>query len=195
MAPEVGKEKSSFVVQGKALDVPLQNPVQKNIFSAQISFRILAILLTLASISVIVTNRQTIFILGFQIKARYFYSSAFKFLVGVDVVVCVCSALSSIFLFFLTRSEAEPKLKKYFFVFVHDTVVLVLAVSGCAAATAIGYVSRYGEEDMTWQAVCDQVNKYCHRMTIALVLSYLAFFAYLTLTLMSARRLMSRPSV
>ena len=70
--------------------------------------------------------------------------------------------------------------------------MLVLMVAGCAAATAIGYVSRYGEPHMTWQAVCKQVPKFCNKMTVGLSLSYLAFFAYFLLTLISAHRLMTR---
>lgn len=60
-------------------------------------------------------------------------------------------------------------------------VIMVLAISGCAAATAVGYISRYGEEKMGWFAVCNRVGKFCTQMTLSLVLSYLAFFSYFAL--------------
>lgn len=72
--------------------------------------------------------------------------------------------------------------------------MMVLIISGCAAATAIGYVGRYGEKKMTWQPTCGYVSKYCNRMSISLAFSYLAFFAYLLLTFTSALTLMSRPT-
>lgn len=72
--------------------------------------------------------------------------------------------------------------------------MMVLIISGCAAATAIGYVGRYGEKKMTWQPTCGYVSKYCNRMSISLAFSYLAFFAYLLLTFTSALTLMSHPT-
>lgn len=69
-------------------------------------------------------------------------------------------------------------------------VIMVLAVSGCAAATAVGYVSRYGEEKMGWMAICDRVGKFCNQMMITLVFSYLAFFSYFALAVMSSNKVM-----
>lgn len=75
---------------------------------------------------------------------------------------------------------------------VFQQVTMVLLISGCAAATAIGFVSKYGELKVGWAAVCGTVPKFCNRSTISLVLSYLAFFSYLGLSMMSASKLMSR---
>ena len=67
---------------------------------------------------------------------------------------------------------------------------MVLAISGCAAATAVGYISRYGEEKMGWMAVCNYVGKFCNQMMISMVLSYLAFFSYFALAVMSGNKAM-----
>lgn len=67
---------------------------------------------------------------------------------------------------------------------------MVLMNSGCAAATAVGYIGRYGEERVGWDAVCGHVDKFCHRNLVSLVLSYLAFLTYLALAIISASKLM-----
>lgn len=68
-------------------------------------------------------------------------------------------------------------------------MMTLLMVSGCAAATAVGYVGRHGEERMTWHSVCGYVSKFCNKMMVATALSYLTFFAYLALILISAHGL------
>lgn len=71
---------------------------------------------------------------------------------------------------------------------------MVLMISGCAAATAIGYVGRHGEEQMAWHSLCGYVGKFCNKMMVAMALSYMTFLAYLALTIISAHGLMFRCS-
>ena len=70
--------------------------------------------------------------------------------------------------------------------------MMILMISGCAAATAVGYIGHYGEVQIGWGSVCDRVSKFCNRTVVSVVFSYLAFFAYLTLTIVSATKLRSR---
>jgi uncharacterized protein (TIGR01569 family) len=67
----------------------------------------------------------------------------------------------------------------------------LLLISGCAAATAVGYLSQYGQPETYWSPICDIVKKFCHQMLISTVLSYLAFFCYLALNILAAYKLMS----
>lgn len=67
---------------------------------------------------------------------------------------------------------------------------MLLLISGCAAASAVGYVSKYGEEKANWAPICGIVSKFCNRVMISLVLSYLGFFSYLALTIMAAKKFM-----
>ncbi|KAI5341461.1 hypothetical protein L3X38_020735 [Prunus dulcis] len=203
MASEACKEKTSSVLpkMTSSSGLPMSSPRQQrlSLLVAQATLRISAIVFTLIAISVIVTNTQSVIVFGFKFEAHYTYSTAFKFLVGANAVVCAFSALSLIFLsLFLSRSvpqqQQQQQLKNYFFLLLHDVVMVVLIISGCAAATAIGYVGRYGEKKMTWQPTCGYVSKYCNRMSISLAFSYLAFFAYLLLTFTSALTLVSRPT-
>lgn len=72
-------------------------------------------------------------------------------------------------------------------------VMAVLMMSACAAATAVGYVGQYGESHVGWLPICERVPKFCKRNMVALFLSYLAFFAYLGLTILMAYKLMISP--
>ncbi|KAK9925564.1 hypothetical protein M0R45_033886 [Rubus argutus] len=159
---------------------------------AQAGIRMLVVAFTLVAISVMVTNQQSVVVFGLEFQAHYTYSSAFKFLVAADAALCSFSALSLIFLYFISRSGTSS-LKNYFILFLLDTVMMVLIIAGCAAGTAIGYVGKYGEEHMTWQPTCGYVSKFCNKMSISIAFSYLAFFACLLLNLMSAHALIYRP--
>ncbi|XP_021681598.2 CASP-like protein 1F2 [Hevea brasiliensis] len=184
---------SSFQLKALGFSYPSRVP-NRSFFIAHVMFRVLAIAFTVASISVLVTSGQDVLVFGIRTMARYSYSSAFKFLVVADAVVCGFSGLSLILVCLRSRSAAAAQFMNSFYLFLHDMVMMVLLISGCSAATAIGYVSRYGAKEMNWVAVCDYVGKFCNQVLASLVLSYLAFFCYLALTAFSAHKLMTRPT-
>lgn len=66
---------------------------------------------------------------------------------------------------------------------------MVLMISGCSAASAVGYVGQYGEEKIGWLSVCNRVAKFCNRVMVSVVLSYLACFCYFALSITSAHKL------
>jgi uncharacterized protein (TIGR01569 family) len=70
--------------------------------------------------------------------------------------------------------------------------MMVLMISGCAAATGVAYIGSFGEEKIGWGAMCDRVGKFCSRMMVSVALSYFAFIAYLALTIISASKLRSQ---
>lgn len=156
--------------------------------------RILAFLLSAASIAVMVTNSQTVTIFSFQFEAHYYYSSSLKFFVAANAIVCGFSLLTLIIgLLLLRRPGSLQRPYSFFSLILHDIVMTVLIISACAAATAVGYVGQYGESHVGWLAICDRVPKFCKRNMVSLFLSYLAFFAYLGLTILMAYKLMSSP--
>lgn len=65
-------------------------------------------------------------------------------------------------------------------------LMMVLVVSACAAATAIGYVGKYGNSHTGWTPICDHFGKFCHRVTTSVAISYLAVLCLLILTIISA---------
>ncbi|KAL5860760.1 hypothetical protein ACOSQ4_002056 [Xanthoceras sorbifolium] len=174
------------MIQATSLGSP-----ERSFFMAQILIRVLATAFTLAAISVMLTSTQSAMVFGYNFVVHYSDISAMRFLVGADIVACIFSVLSLLCVFLLSRSGSD--LKNIFFLFLHDMVVMVLLISGCAAAIAIGYVSKYGEEKAGWMAVCENVPKFCSRVLVSIVLSVLAFVCFMTLAIMSSSKLMSRP--
>ncbi|XP_075096301.1 CASP-like protein 1F1 [Nicotiana tabacum] len=67
-------------------------------------------------------------------------------------------------------------------------MMMVLLLAGCAAATSIGFVGKYGVRQAGWMPICDHVSKFCQRVADSVMLSYLGVFFYLCLTIISANR-------
>ncbi|XP_061352403.1 CASP-like protein 1F2 [Gastrolobium bilobum] len=152
--------------------------------------RILAIALSAASIAVTTTNKETVVLFTMLFDARFYYSSSLKFFVAANAVVCALSVVTLIMNFLLGKQASQRK-EYYLFLFIHDILMTVLLMAGCAAATAIGYVGQFGEDHMGWLPMCDHVRKFCTTNLISVVLSYLAFFAYLGLNILTAHRCIS----
>ncbi|KAJ6370166.1 hypothetical protein OIU76_028441 [Salix suchowensis] len=103
---------------------------QRMFFMAQITLRILAIVFTVAAIPIMVTAKEPLSFIGLSIEPSYSQSSAMKFLLGADAIVCAFSVLSLLFVWTLSRSASPTT--NYFFLFLHDMVMMVLMISGCA---------------------------------------------------------------
>ncbi|EXB54908.1 hypothetical protein L484_008838 [Morus notabilis] len=166
-----------------------QNPPQKTqnlFFGAQICLRILAVASTLAATWIILTSKQSIEIIGITFEARYSYSPAFKFFALANALACALSATTLFLVFFFRRIFLNPA--NYFILFLHDLSLLSLVLSGCAAATAVGYVGQYGNSHAGWSRICDHFEKYCKRVTTSAAFSYLAVLFFLVLTILSASK-------
>ncbi|GAV62723.1 DUF588 domain-containing protein [Cephalotus follicularis] len=157
---------------------------QKLFIGSQICLRIATIATTMAAMWLALTSKQSVALFGFVLEARYNYSPAFQFFAFANAIACVFSLLSLFFVVMIARQAFIPN--KCFILFLHDLVMMSLVLAGCAAATAIGYVGKYGNSHSGWMPVCDHFGKFCKRMTASLILSYLAFFALLVLTITSA---------
>ncbi|CAL5192963.1 unnamed protein product [Lathyrus oleraceus] len=148
--------------------------------------RILVIVFTAVSVVVTVTNNQTVTLFSFQFEAHFYYSSSLKFFVVANSVVCFLSVLLLIFNL-LRRRQQTHQLKDYcFFLFLFDLVMTVLLIAGCTATSAIGFVGQYGEDHVGWTPICNNVKKFCRVNLTSLLISYLAFFANLGLTVLIA---------
>ncbi|XP_006347352.1 CASP-like protein 1F1 [Solanum tuberosum] len=166
-----------------------QNPPMKSdkcLLSTQILLRILAIAFTLAATSMILTSKQAVTVFGIEMDARYSYSSAFKFFAIANMIGCAFSVLSLILASVLGHKTPDPK--NYFYMFIHDLITMALLLAGCAAATAVGYVGKYGESHSGWMPICDHVDKFCRKVSHSIMLSYVAMILYLCLTIISANQ-------
>ncbi|KAI4375224.1 hypothetical protein MLD38_013120 [Melastoma candidum] len=164
-------------------------PEFKGFFLVSLAFpRILALVSSFIALAILVTSKQTVFVFGIRFDAYYSYASSYRFLMVVDAVVGSFSAVSLGALSLIGRS---PSPRRCFSLFVHDVVMMLLMLSGCSAATAIGYVGKYGEQKMGWLPLCDRINKFCIRVTVSIAFSYIAFLCFLALILLSASKLVS----
>jgi len=69
---------------------------------------------------------------------------------------------------------------------------MVLMISACGAASAIGYVALRGQMETAWLKVCDRVGRFCRKVGVSLGLSYVAFLCLFALTIMSYYKLKSQ---
>ncbi|KAL2500182.1 CASP-like protein 1F1 [Abeliophyllum distichum] len=149
------------------------------------SLKIVVIAFTLAGAITMLTSEQSVTIFGIVIQARYTYSSAFRFKVVADSLVCALSLLS----LFLVYCNSNPNY--YFFLLCHYMVSMVVLISGCAASTAIGYVGKFGQSQTGWVGICDRVDKFCDKILLSIALSYVAFISLFVLAIMAAYKLNS----
>ncbi|KAL0331819.1 UNVERIFIED_CONTAM: CASP-like protein 1F1 [Sesamum calycinum] len=164
---------------------------QNFFYFAQLTLRVLVIGFTLAAAITMTTSNQSVAFFGIVMDARYTYSSSFRFKMVADSIVCGLSLLSVILLLSLNRPKSNPN--NYFYLFLHDLVSAVLLLSGGSAAMAIGYVGRFGQPQTGWIPICDRVPKFCDKILVSIVSSFLAVICLLVLTIMSVHKLKSHP--
>ncbi|XP_073147880.1 CASP-like protein 1F1 [Henckelia pumila] len=158
----------------------------KIFFLMQIFLRILSFAASLAAAWMMLTNKQTAVVYGILVSASYSYSSAFKFFAYANIIACGFSVLSLFLACIFGYKAINPK--SYFVMFIHDLMISVLLMAGCAAATAVGFVGKYGVNEAGWLPLCDHFPPFCNRCTMATGLSYVSFLLYILLTIISANK-------
>ncbi|KAK4492786.1 hypothetical protein RD792_000108 [Penstemon davidsonii] len=156
---------------------------------AQYILRVFVIAFSLAGAIITATAYESVIVFGIVMDAKYTYSAAFRYKVVADSVVCGVSVLSVVIFIALNRPKSNPK--NYFYLFLNDLGSLLLLLSGCSSALAIGYVAQFGEQKMGWIMICDRVSQYCHKTTTAIVSTFIAVICLLLLTILSAYKLKS----
>ncbi|CAN4100613.1 unnamed protein product [Withania somnifera] len=167
----------------------MQSPPMKPykfLLGTQIFLRLLATTFTLASTWIILTSKQTVTVFGYEMAARYSYSPILKFFAFANMIGCAFSFLSLILASVLGRKGLAPK--NSFYTFLHDLIVMALLLVGCAAATAVGHVGKYGEIHSGWMPICKHVSIFCHKVTNSVILSYFAVIFYLCLAIIYANQ-------
>ncbi|CAO2826953.1 unnamed protein product [Amaranthus hypochondriacus] len=159
---------------------------QKWVNSLEIGLRLSAFVTSISATCIAFTSNQSALIFGIQMEAKYSYSSAFKFYAFATAIASVSCVLSLGFIFFLNCRTAPSKGNYNWFIFMHDLVIMCVLVSGCAAATSIGYVGQYGNEHAGWMPICDHFHAFCHKITTAVALGYISFIFFFFLTIVSA---------
>ncbi|CAN6485522.1 unnamed protein product [Victoria cruziana] len=149
----------------------------RNFLLFQILLRLLAGGAALAAAIIMASNRQTTYIFGLAVEAKYSYSEAFKFFVAANAIGFLYSLIS---VSFMARSSSS-KYKILFVISVLDLAATALLASGCSAATAVAYIAKNGNEHAGWLAICGYMDSYCNRGGISLACSYAAFIVFFLL--------------
>ncbi|XP_057800552.1 CASP-like protein 1F2 [Salvia miltiorrhiza] len=163
--------------------------LKKSLYFTELALRVVVIAFSVAGAISMVTSKESVTMFGITVNASYTYSSSFRYKVVADSVVCGLTVLSVILVIWLNHPKSNPK--NYFYLLLNDLVSLVLLVSACSAAMAIGFVGRYGQSQTGWVSICDRVQKFCDKIMVSIVISFLAAICLFLLTLMSAHNLKS----
>ncbi|KAK4477295.1 hypothetical protein RD792_016510 [Penstemon davidsonii] len=156
---------------------------------AQYILRVFVIAFTLAGAIITATAYESVNVFGIVMDAKYTYSTAFRFKVVADSVVCGLSVLSVVILNALNSPKSNPK--NYFYLFLHDLVSLLLLVSGCSSGLAIGFVALFGQQKRGWIPICFRVQQYCLKTTVGIVSTFIAVVCLHLLVVLSAYKLKS----
>ncbi|CAI0396865.1 unnamed protein product [Linum tenue] len=189
---EAGKPSSTAASRGQQ-----QHEMWNRLVAQLTALKILAIAFTASAICVMVTSNQNVLVYGIPFSARFTYSTAFKFLVAANGIVCGFSVVS---LFFIlpqlgkSSSSAAQSPLNLFYLLLHEMVMMGLMTAACGAATAIGLVGYDGIEEIGWMSFCENVPNFCHKMLASVVLSYMVLCTYLALTFVCASKLAASSS-
>lgn len=87
-------------------------------------------------------------------------------------------------------------LRKSFFFFFWKLVIIgcvfltwpdcdEFATAATSQASALGYVVKYGNDDIGWPKICHYVNNFCNKTIIAIVISFIGYLFFLSLLIQS----------
>ncbi|ERN06227.1 CASP-like protein 1F1 [Amborella trichopoda] len=163
------------------------NKPNKLFLISQIFLRLIALGASLSATIVMATSKQSIIIYNMPITAKYSYSPAFSFFVIANGLAAGYAALSIPFVFILNNPSVDPR--NHFFMFMFDLIMVCVVISGSSAATAVGYIGRYGNDHSGWGAICDHFTTFCNQVNLALIFSYTAFLVFILLTILYTNRM------
>ncbi|KAI3727086.1 hypothetical protein L1987_66895 [Smallanthus sonchifolius] len=167
--------------------IKIPSPITHLSFMAsQIWLRIVAAATSIAAVCLMLHSRQSKVLFGTPMDARYTYSPAFKFFMFMNVVACALSVLSLLPVFTLARKFSNSI--NYFYLFLHDLILLILLAVGSGAATAFAQVGKFGNSHAGWMPICDNFGKFCHKLSSSLILGYITLLCYLLLAIISANK-------
>ncbi|GKV45816.1 hypothetical protein SLEP1_g52860 [Rubroshorea leprosula] len=141
-----------------------------------IILRLLALGATTSAIIIMVTSHDSTEVLNLKFTVKYSNSPTFKYFV---IVEAIASGYTLMVLFISPKSVFSP------LVVVLDIVTTLLLTSGISAALAIAEVGKKGNSHAGWFPICDQVPKFCDRVSVSLILGFAAPIVYFVLNLYS----------
>ncbi|XP_031247200.1 CASP-like protein 1C3 [Pistacia vera] len=147
-----------------------------------ILLRLLALGATIAAIVVMVTSHESAQVLNLTFTAKYSNDPVFKYFVVAEAIAGGYSLLVLVL---------SSKSLLWRLTIILDVVVTALLTSSISAALAIAHVGKKGNSHAGWLPICEQVPKFCDRVTGALVAGFAAAIIYSVLLLYSLHAVLS----
>ncbi|WOG92495.1 hypothetical protein DCAR_0311764 [Daucus carota subsp. sativus] len=148
--------------------------------------RICAIGAALAATATMGTTDQTLpfFTQFLQFQASYDDLPAFTYFVIANGIASAYLVLS---LPFSVVCIVRPHIVgARLLLLILDTVMIALTTSGAAGAASIVYLAHNGNPNTNWNAICQQFNDFCQRVSGAVVASFITAFIFMFLVVLSA---------
>ncbi|KAK4795557.1 hypothetical protein SAY86_027883 [Trapa natans] len=169
----------------------------------ELALRVAALGLTLVAAVVLRTDDQnTTFVLqvspvlprlNIPVTAKWHYLSSFLYFVVANAVACAYAALSLLLLLILRRGGGKAADMVTALITISDVMMVALLFSSCGATTAVGILGREGNSHVKWGKVCNVFGRFCHRVSIALSLSFIGSFGFFLLAALAVVGLHRRP--
>ncbi|KAL8103749.1 hypothetical protein AgCh_028087 [Apium graveolens] len=172
-------------------DVKLEGNIMKALIMAKrmisiLLLRLLALGATISATIVTMTTHDSRNVLNLTFKATYTNAPTLRYFV---VANAIASGYSIIVLFIPSKNLLWK------FILISDLIVTSMLVSAISAALGVAQVGKKGNAHAGWLPICDQVPKFCDRLTGALIAGFIAPILYLLLVLFSIHNLINLLSV
>ncbi|KAM7278301.1 hypothetical protein ACFE04_005435 [Oxalis oulophora] len=177
----------------------------------ELLLRILAIVFPLAGLALAITTKQRTFVgvVTYHYSSSFKYELIYRYLVGVDLVTSALSVVGLAFVCFLgsarksfnlflfdlkpLHSQVGEDTRPFLVEFVGlNPLTMMLMISACSSAATIGLVSRHGDMMGIWRPLCPLVGSFCKKFSMSIFCSFASFFTSLSLTILSARHLVTK---
>ncbi|CAL5347058.1 unnamed protein product [Camellia sinensis] len=163
---------------------------------SDLGLRVLALALTLVAAIMVGLDKQTKVVpitvvstlppLNVPVTALWHDMSAFVYFMVTNAIACAYAALSLVLTLVATKSGKKGLTMM---IMVLDLLMVALLFSGIGAAGAVGVIGYQGNSHVQWNKVCNVVEKFCHQLSAALVVSLLGSVAYMLLVGLAALNL------
>ncbi|KAJ4749992.1 CASP-like protein [Rhynchospora pubera] len=163
------------------------------------ALRAFALALTLVAAVVMGLDKQTTTVpfqvvptlppLQVAVTAKWSHSSAFKYFVVANALVCIYSALS--LLASLLTSARKKNLSLAVPIAIGDLIMVAVLFSTIGASMDFGLLGMHGNSHLRWNKVCNVYGKFCEKAIVAIALSSigaLVFFGLVVLSIISLHK-------
>ncbi|QCD77973.1 CASP-like protein 2A2 [Vigna unguiculata] len=113
---------------------------------------------------------------------------AFKYLVHANGI-CAGYSLFSAVIAAMPRPSTMPRAWTFFLL---DQVLTYIVLAAGAVSTEVLYLAENGNTATTWSSACGSFGRFCNKVTASIVITFVAVFCYVLLSLISSYKLFTK---